>query len=275
LIKHELIALYSEHEIDALSRIIFSHLFGVSSYDLIVRANDPIPEKSEHQIYDIIQQLKRFTPIQYILGETEFYGQTLHVNPAVLIPRPETEELVDWIIKDYKEFQSPKILDIGTGSGCIAISLAKHINNSEITAIDISESALKTAKENADLNNVPINFLKYDILNFDYSEKLKFDIIVSNPPYVTPAEREKMHPNVLDYEPSIALFTPEKDSLVFYKAIAKFALVYLVSKGSIYLEINESLAYDTLKVFSDAGFRAEIRKDIHEKDRMIKAWRNE
>ena len=262
LIKQELANLYPETEIDAISRIMHSHLFGFSHYDLIVRANDTIPEKYEHQIYNIIQQLKRYTPIQYILGETEFYGLKFIVNPAVLIPRPETEELADWIIKDSKGSEKPKIMDIGTGSGCIAITLAKNINNAIVTAMDISDDALKIAEENASFNKTDVEFIKHDILNFDMAKLWQFDIVVSNPPYITPAEIIKMQPNVLQYEPFIALFTPENDSLVFYRAIASFASKFLAKNGTMYLEINESLGNETMK-------------DIHQKDRMIKAWKNE
>lgn len=274
-IKSELSGFYPDQEIDAMYRIIFSCLLGFSQYDLIVRATDIIPEKTELQIYDIIQQLKGGKPIQYILGETEFYGLKFKVDQRVLIPRPETEELVDWIIKDSKSFSNPKILDIGTGSGCIAISLAKFIQNSDVSALDISNEAMYIARENGNINGVSINYIKHDILHPNISGDIKYNIIVSNPPYVTLQQKDMMHKNVLDYEPEIALFTPDDDPLLFYKAITKFASIHLTGNGLLYFEINEDLGKETLKIMRGYGFDAEIRKDINEKDRMIKAWRNE
>lgn len=275
LIKKALTNLYPETEIDAIIRIILSHKFGMSHYEQVSRANDIIAMNSLHQIYDIIQQLKDFIPIQYILGETEFYGVKFKVDKHVLIPRPETEELVDWIIKDAKIFEHPKILDIGTGSGCIAITLSKFIDKSYVTAIDVSEKALLIAQDNARRNKTNIKFIEEDILNYKSTGLQKFDIIVSNPPYVTPAQRIKMSRNVTDYEPELALYVPGKDPLLFYRVITEFACKHLAENGYLYFEINEILGSEIVKLVSEYGFVIELKKDLNQKDRMIKAWKNE
>jgi release factor glutamine methyltransferase len=207
-------------------------------------------------------------PIQYILGETEFYGLKLNVNPAVLIPRPETEELVDWILK-INSIRNAKILDIGTGSGCIALALKNHLKEGEISGVDISENALKVARENALQNHLNVNFFQSDILKWKESEWDKFDIVVSNPPYVRMSEKAKMNDNVLHYEPDSALFVSDQDPLVFYRAIAAFASQYLNKNGFLFFEINEYLGEEMKVLMEGFGFESiEIRKDINSKNRM-------
>ena len=220
-----------------------------------------------------INRLKNFEPIQYIVGETEFYGCLIKVNPSVLIPRPETEELVAWMVEDLKDKKEPfKILDIGTGSGCIPISLAKSLPQAAVSSIDISAEAIQTAKDNAKINRVKVEFLQQDILK---TEKLngKFDVIVSNPPYVRELEKKMMQENVLNYEPGLALFVSDEDPLIFYKKIAELAFEALPEKGILYLEINEYLAEEMKLLLKGLGFKKiEMKKDIFGKYRMCKAF---
>jgi release factor glutamine methyltransferase len=253
----------------------------------------------EIQIWNsYLEQLKQEIPIQYLLGKTSFYGLDFEVNPAVLIPRPETEELVEWIIQSWKsEAVSQKqddarekirILDIGTGSGCIAISLAKNIPNAQVFAVDVSEKALATAQKNALKNQVQVQFIKADILKTNDLEKLPtvipslsrdhfplptfFDIIVSNPPYVRELEKQEIKKNVLDNEPHLALFVKDNDALIFYRKIAELAQKNLCSSGQLFFEINQYLGKETIDLLERMNFKnIELRKDIYGNDRMIKA----
>jgi len=226
-----------------------------------------------------ILRLKNFEPIQYIVGETEFYGLPFKVNRHTLIPRPETEELVEWIISGQKLItNNPKsitILEVGTGSGCIAISLAKNLPNSRIFALDVSVEALKIARENAEINEVEIEFFQTDILTVEDLPK-QFDIIVSNPPYVRELEKELMQQNVLRYEPESALYVANEDPLVFYRVISKLAKNHLKPNGTLFFEINEYLATEMIALLKSEGFQnIEINKDIFGKDRMLKCSPNE
>lgn len=234
---------------------------------------------------NIIERLNTHEPIQYILGETEFYGRKFLVNNSVLIPRPETEELVKLVVDDerikngsisqlstqHSEFRT--ILDIGTGSGCIAISLAKELPDFQVFAYDISEKALETAQKNADLNNAKVIFEKVDILNYPLSiNHYPLSIIVSNPPYVTKREIERMQKNVLGFEPHLALFVEDNEPLIFYQAIADFAFNNLTDNGLVAVEINEALGQETADIFIKKGFsEVVIVKDIHQKDRFVRA----
>ncbi|WP_378187207.1 peptide chain release factor N(5)-glutamine methyltransferase [Aquimarina sp. W85] len=221
-----------------------------------------------------VAQLKNQRPIQYILGETEFFSLPIQVDQSVLIPRPETEELVAWIISDLESRQSSsiKILDIGTGSGCIAVSLAKKIPKAEVFALDLSEKAIQIASKNARLNQVTVNFITADVTDDALVLPHKFDIIVSNPPYIRTVEKQEILPNVLNNEPHMALFVEDDDPLLFYRKITKLANTYLTNKGVLYFEINQYLGAETLKLISDLGFdTVELRKDIFTNDRMIRA----
>jgi len=224
------------------------------------------------RIQEIIDDLKNCRPVQYILGETEFYGLKFKVNENVLIPRPETEELVEWVIKEEEPATGYKILDIGTGSGCIAIALAKHLPEAEMFALDISDKALAVARRNAKENQADIRFFQYDILNdepFPFSTLL-FDCIVSNPPYITLKEKDSMAKNVLDYEPHQALFVPDENPLLFYERIAGFAHKYLSSNGSLYLETNSLYGQATAEALKNKNFRSmKLLKDISGNDRII------
>lgn len=216
-----------------------------------------------------LRQLVNGTPYQHVVGFTIFYGRKFLTNKHALIPRPETEELVDWIVKD-NEMSAPMILDIGTGTGCIPISLKGEIPEASCTGVDVSEEALKVAKNNASRNELTIKFSKLDILKEDLSEK-EFDIIVSNPPYIPNADRALMHKNVLDYEPSIALFVDDKAPLVFYQAIAEKAIISLKKGGKLYFEIHENFGAEVYQLLSSLGYSdIELRKDLQGKDRMVR-----
>lgn len=219
-----------------------------------------------------LQALKSLQPYQYVIGETEFYGLKFFVNSNVLIPRPETEELVEWILADNPNF-SGKIIDIGTGSGCIPITLKKNLSQAEIFALDVSSGALEVAQNNAGFHDVAIQFVEQDFLNFDSSLFGKFDIIVSNPPYIAQSESVEMHPTVLEFEPNSALFVPDAQPLVFYEKIAEFAQNHLNESGKIYIEINQKLGKETEEVFQQVGFKTQLKKDISGNDRMIKVFK--
>ncbi|MCD4834007.1 MAG: peptide chain release factor N(5)-glutamine methyltransferase [Bacteroidales bacterium] len=273
-IKSELKEFYPMSEIDSFVYLIFEQLFNYSRTKLLISQDVEILEDSYQNILNIIRDLKLYKPIQYILGETIFYNLTFNVIPGILIPRPETEELVDWIIKESPD-KYKRILDIGTGSGCIAISLAKNLPESVVYASDISSEALTVTRKNSKLNNVDIQIMKLDILNFDNQLNEKFDIIVSNPPYVTEKEKKLMHKNVLDFEPELALFVPDNNPLLFYKAIIDFGMNHLNPGGKIYFEVNESFGKETALLLEERDFRdISLKKDINGKDRMLKGVLN-
>jgi release factor glutamine methyltransferase len=223
-----------------------------------------------------LELLKQQKPIQYILGETEFYGLPFKVNENTLIPRQETEELVEWIINEFGTRNSEfRILDIGTGSGCIAVSLAKNLPNAKVYALDVSREAIKVAKENAKLNSLDIEFIEADILSVCHADLVsgshKFDVIVSNPPYVRNLEKELMQSNVLENEPHLALFVENENPLQFYKAITDFAISNLNQKGVLFFEINEYLGKEMIQLLSDSHFKdIELKQDMFKKDRMIR-----
>jgi release factor glutamine methyltransferase len=221
----------------------------------------------EEVLNDYLRRLLKYEPVQYILGYAEFYGLKFKVSPAVLIPRPETEELVELVISKVKNLK-PKILDIGTGSGCIPITLKKNILQADVTSVDISEDALQIARENAKSNEVDVTFIQMDILNEIPAQK--YDIIVSNPPYIGYDEKEKMNDNVLIHEPHLALFSD--DPLVFYKRIAEIAPLILNPDGKIYLEVSEFRAKDVVSIFFGIGMKAQIIKDMSGKDRIVSAF---
>jgi release factor glutamine methyltransferase len=269
----ELSGIYSENEIRNFVFFSFEHLLGFSRTDMILKKNELVDDSNVRTLQSILHSLKQHKPIQYIIGQTEFYGFPFIVNENVLIPRPETEELVRWVLDENKNDEL-KILDIGTGSGCIAISLKKHLPNAEVFALDISASALRVAAENAALNNTTINFIEADILNSSaYATFKKFDIIISNPPYIRESEMLLMKENVLNYEPHRALFVNDDDALLYYKAIADFSLIHLYPSGKLYFEINEAFGSEIMKMINERGFlKTELRKDISGKDRMLRCF---
>ncbi len=273
----ELDALYSKEEVASSFKQIVEHFLGLDPIILVLNPNLMVTKEEEQPLFESLASLKLEKPLQYILGEAHFYGSIFKVNSEVLIPRPETEELVAWMLEDIKASQSLRnkedklrILDIGTGSGCIAISLAKELSNASIYALDISETALAIAKENAISNEVEIQFLKEDILSLDELHTC-FDIIVSNPPYVRELEKDEIKNNVKAYEPGVALFVPNKTPLLFYEKIVLFAKKNLEKKGTLYLEINEYLGKETQRLLEAQNFsEIELRKDVFKKDRMLK-----
>ncbi|MDN3677937.1 peptide chain release factor N(5)-glutamine methyltransferase [Flavobacterium paronense] len=268
----ELSSLYDEQEIDSFFYIVLEKLHGLKRIDLALDPQMVMDGNHLKQWKSVVSDLKKQKPIQYILGETEFFGSLFLVNENTLIPRPETEELVEFIISNNQITALPKnlkILDIGTGSGCIAISLAKNLSTAEVTAIDISENALDIAKRNAELNGVKVNFVVKNILETADFKQL-FDIIVSNPPYVRNLEKAEIKPNVLEYEPHLALFVADEDALLFYRKIAELAKKNLNSNGKLYFEINQYLGKETVQLLVDLGFKnVELKKDIYGNDRII------
>lgn len=277
---YDLDPIYGKDEVSSLFFLVSEQYLNKSRVDFALEPNYLIQESDITILMDTLLQLKNQIPIQYILGQTEFFGLTFKVNQHVLIPRPETEELVALILKDIspKTEEPLTILDVGTGSGCIAICLAKYLPNAKVYALDISKKALEMAKQNTELNNVDINFIEADILNSACCSELaleyRFDIIVSNPPYVRHLEMQEMKPNVLDNEPHLALFVPDKDPLTFYKSIKDFAIKGLKQNGKIYLEINQYLSNETLGIFSQNYFeKLGLLKDFNGNDRFIVANR--
>ncbi|WP_214226516.1 peptide chain release factor N(5)-glutamine methyltransferase [Pedobacter sp. B4-66] len=267
----ELIEIYDEQEIISIFNIIVEHISGFNRSQLMLNGSTEVEEVKHNAYLQVLDRLKTGEPLQYVIGDAVFYGLTFKVNPAVLIPRPETEELVDWIIErcNSASLKGGSLLDIGTGSGCIAISLKKNLGpDFKVSAIDVSEGALTAAMENALLNSVEVNFIHADILN--YSSDEKYNLIVSNPPYITMEEQKAMHHNVLENEPHLALFVSDEKPLIFYEAIAEFALKNLNSNGLLCFEINEYLGKETVQMLIDKSFiNIELRKDMQGKDRMI------
>jgi release factor glutamine methyltransferase len=267
--------IYSSNETEALSLLAISEITQTSKATIKAFPEKVLTAEQLERLQNILAELLTGKPIQYILGFTEFYGLPFKVNPSVLIPRPETEELVEWILSETQKVKnkgfSGRIIDIGTGSGCIAVTLKKNLPGAVVFAIDISEDALRTAEDNAELNETEVNFLKLDILNFLPDNTIpKSDIIVSNPPYVTEDDKKQMHNNVTDFEPHTALFVPENDPLIFYRAIADFALVNLKPDGYLFFEINENLGNETVELLQHKGFKKiELRQDMSGRDRMI------
>ena len=279
-IKQELSEIYSKEEIGSIISLIFSKLAGINLTELLLLENKKLSKKVFRKIESAVERLKLNEPIQYVLGQTEFYGLPFITDKRALIPRPETEELVDWILchcglnSPPLEGQGWSILDIGTGSGCIAVTLAQKLKKSRVFAFDISLDALNLAHENADLNYVFVHFYHCNILKMSGFDQ-KFDIIVSNPPYVTNAQKAEMKPNVLDYEPPIALFVPDENPLLFYEHIINFAKKQLNPNGALFFEINHLYGKEIVKLLKINNFKnIELKKDLSGKNRMIRAITN-
>lgn len=268
-IEKELNGLYPETEIQGFIRLILESVLDLSYTQIILQKEREVKPEEAEKIETIVGRLKKHEPIQYILGKTEFYGLMLNVNPAVLIPRPETEELVHWILNTDLP-RAARILDVGTGSGCIPLALKNEIKDAQVTGVDISEKALETARENAILNHLDVTFIHADILNWGKYNWGKYDVIVSNPPYVRESEKKLMQANVLDFEPVGALYVSDNDPLVFYHEIARFAKVNLTKGGWLFYEINEALGMEMKELVQGLGFHSvEVRKDLNGKDRML------
>ncbi|MDC8000351.1 peptide chain release factor N(5)-glutamine methyltransferase [Aequorivita todarodis] len=266
---------YPSEEIQSFFDILSEKYLNLSRIEIALNPDRHISETEAEKFQNAIHRLQNHEPIQYIIGETEFYGLPFKVNKHTLIPRPETEELVDWVLSDLKGLKEKlsrlAILDIGTGSGCIAVSLAKNLPNATVSALDISEEALKVARQNAKLNGVSVELFKDNILKLEPPSK-RYDIIVSNPPYVLHSEKNQMKPNVLNYEPELALYAPPWDDLMYYIPIIGWAEAFLSDGGALYLEINEKKGNELLRLLAAAGLsKSELRNDIFGKSRMIKA----
>ncbi|MCW3085253.1 MAG: Release factor glutamine methyltransferase [Bacteroidetes bacterium] len=271
--KEQLQDRYEDGELETMIRYCFEEFLNVRHFDISLHKNDTVTESELLKFNFAVKDLKTEKPLQYIFGKADFYGLKLIVNEHVLIPRPETEELVNLIISDLKKNKnSLTIIDIGTGSGCIPIALKKNIPAAAVSAMDVSENALAVAAQNAALNKTEITFINDDILSpaANYNAA-SFDVIVSNPPYIRISEKEKMHTNVLTYEPHLALFVNDPDPLLFYNAIADFALKTLKPGGSIYFEINENLGPETQQLMERKGFKNIVLvKDMSNKNRILR-----
>jgi len=265
---------YPSGEIQSFFNLITEAYLEMNRLDLALDHGRELSASEEKKFEDALLRLLKHEPIQYIIGETEFFGLKFKVNKNVLIPRPETEELVQWILEDLKSSKTEEfsILDIGTGSGCIAISLAKSLPKARVSAIDISEGALKIAISNAKMNDVEIDFILQDILKISELPE-KYDLIVSNPPYVRELEKKEMHRNVLENEPEMALYVKDLEPLIFYQKITKLAETGLKQGGSLYFEINQYLGEETEEVLNLCGFKSFSGKDIFGNNRMLKGTR--
>lgn len=267
--------LYDAEEVVRFFELLLNAFESKKRIDLVV---DPQLETQQLHLWNqALDALERFEPIQYIIGETEFFGLPFEVTPSTLIPRPETEELVEWILKDAKA-TSISILEIGTGSGCIPITLAKQLPQAQVISIDVSAEALAVATRNAQRNGVNVHFIHQSVLETEALETCFanqfFDVIVSNPPYVRHLEKQEIQPNVLEHEPHLALFVEDEDALLFYRHIGQLAQKHLKIGGKVYFEINQYLGKETVALLEQLGFEEiEIRKDLFGNDRMIRCAR--
>lgn len=265
--RSKLKGIYPSEEIDSFFYLLLEAWLGYSRLDLALKSNSTIPSEVQKKIEDAIQRLEQEEPIQYIIGSTEFYGLNFKVTPSTLIPRPETEELVDWIIKEHDNCKT--LLDIGTGSGCIAIAIGKNLPNARVSGLDISEETLEIARGNALDNRTKVDFRKMDIIETT-SLPGTYDLIVSNPPYVRETEKAQMKDNVLKYEPARALFVSDDDPLLFYRHIAELSKTALKDRGWLLFEINEYLGEEMISLLKGSGFEnIELKKDFRGKDRFI------
>jgi release factor glutamine methyltransferase len=274
-LEKELSAIYPSTEITAFTNIIIKTVFKASKLHILAFPESILTHKQAHQIISICRELKEGKPLQYVLGETSFYNCTIKVNKDTLIPRPETEELVDLIIKENRGFRG-SILDAGTGSGCIAIALAINLPGARVMGFDISKGAISLARENAVLNNTSVDFFTADMTNPDINTISKTDILVSNPPYVRESEKKLMAGNVLNYEPHSALFVPDYEPLMYYNHILRLAKDVLAEGGRVYFEINEAMGAEMKDLLSEYGYSGIIiNRDLNGNERMIKGIRDE
>ena len=273
--RNKLTTIYDNREAENISDWVFENVTGLKKWERRENQNNQLAETDSEKIKTYLQELLKHKPVQYVLHEAWFYRRKFYVNENVLIPRPETEELVEWIISDFKKEKHSKrinIIDIGTGSGCIPVSLKKELPETSITAIDVSDKALSVSKKNAKELDATIDFFEADFLNENEWKMLsQYNIIVSNPPYIPLNEKQVLGKNVTDFEPGIALFVENNDPFIFYKKIAGFAKSHLKESGKIYVEVHEEYAKEVGRIFESAGFLVEIKNDIYGKQRMIKS----
>ena len=271
-IEEELKTIYAEGEAKNIAAWVIEHITGTKRTERIIHKEKKLNAAQLTELNNCLQRLKQHEPVQYVLNEAWFYGLKFYVDKNVLIPRPETEELIEWVITDCKfPIDNLFILDIGTGSGCIPVSLKRKLRRAQVWSCDISEAALQVAGKNATAIGAEINFLHFDFLDRTKWEQLpSFNIIISNPPYIPEKNKEQMQPNVLNYEPATALFVPDDNLLIFYRAIADFGKEKLTTGGLIYLEIHEDLCNDVVRLFQSSGYSTKIKKDMQGKERMVK-----
>lgn len=269
---HDLGVIYPEDECTNMVNWLVWSVTGMDKKDISFHPEQRVNENIKAELLKKFDELMDHKPIQYVTGTAYFYDLELEVNPSVLIPRPETEELVKWVAEDNKANPALSVLDIGTGSGCIILALGRLLKSPRLKAVDISNKALATARRNAEKYRIPVDFKRLDVLDANgWDDPANYDLIVSNPPYVTEAEKSRMRPNVLNFEPHQALFVKNDDPLVFYRAIAKFSKEKLSRNGKLYLEINENLGEETVLLLKNEGYsEITIKKDMRGKDRMIR-----
>lgn len=277
LFSEQLETYYPQEEIKSILYLLFEEYCQMKRTDIMLNPTKTLSESQSRKVSQAIDDLKKYKPIQYIIGKTNFYGLDFIVTPAVLIPRAETEELVQWIIEENESYNLGEehrvldVLDIGSSSGCISISVSKNISKTSVLGIDINEEALKIAVKNNELNNTNVDFKCYDILDeSNWAQLHKFDIIVSNPPYIRESERQQMSKNVIDYEPESALFVSDEDPLIFYRTILKFSQNHLKPRGKVYFEINEAFGEEMRQLLIDYGFSdIVLKRDMNGRDRMV------
>lgn len=280
---NQLPSFYEKEEAKGIAALAVEHVCNVSRSYYMLHKSDTLTLVQETSLIRILDELRLGRPLQYVLEEADFFGLRFKVNSSVLIPRPETEELVHWVLTMVNERKKQgwsdgqvSVLDIGTGSGCIPVSIKKNLPEAEVSALDISNEAIETALRNAVMNGTEVRFVQGDILDDSFSlQPQSFTLITSNPPYVTNSEKDGMHKNVLDFEPHTALFVPDEDPLLFYRHIAEFSLKHLKPDGALFLEINESFGHETCSLLAEKGFKTELRQDLRGKDRMVMAWKEE
>ncbi len=289
-LKQQLTKIYDESEAEGIASLAIEYLTGFSKTTRVSNKQTELSSEQTTKLDDILKRLLTSEPVQYIMNKAWFYGMELYVDKNVLIPRPETEELVQWIVDDVKtsgkdvfirkpaeadETTQLKILDVGTGSGCIALALKKAMPKAEVWGCDVSEEALNVARRNGSALDIRVDLQGLNFLDETEQKQLPtVDIIVSNPPYIPEKDKRQMHPNILEHEPSVALFVPDNDALIFYRTLARFGKERLYDGGSIYLEIHESLGINVVQLFEETGYEnVQLKKDMQGKDRMVKASR--
>ncbi len=271
-LKYQLEILYETRESSKIANMVMEHITGISRMDRLLQKDLKLTHEQRKILDTKTNRLLNSEPVQYVIGEAWFANKLFQVNSSVLIPRPETEELIDWVLKDNPEKNLKKVLDIGTGSGCIPITLKTNLPNSAVMSIDISSEALTIAQNNAIDHDVNIDLRQIDFLDeSNWHDLPLFDCIVSNPPYIKDSEKTTLSKHVIKYEPSIALFVSDEDPLIFYRKIALLGKQHLEKSGTIYLEINQTLGKEVIELFQEYGYQTELRKDLMENDRMVKA----
>ncbi|HRO42637.1 MAG TPA: peptide chain release factor N(5)-glutamine methyltransferase [Flavipsychrobacter sp.] len=272
-LRKDLATIYDANEAVAIAHELLEYLTGLGKLERLMEKSSLLSNEQEANLENAILRLMQGEPLQYITEQQWFLGNPYRVNKHVLIPRPETEELVQWIVADWNNKGSLSILEVGTGSGCISIALKMQLPNATITSCDISENALYIARENAQRFQKEINFIALDFLDSESRSQLNhYDVIVSNPPYIPLSEKEKLDKNVKDFEPALALFVPNDDALIFYREIAFFGKTNLLPRGAIYCELHQDYATETLRLFKEMNYEdVELRKDVHNNNRMLKA----